>query len=282
MPRLTNMSAKITHGDGGWRWRVITVEEVVRDVESLRVVQASVANPLQSQIDHTNHARDHVLAIYQHAFDGVLDQLNRDANLAFAKHAPKDESAIAALFLILGDDFDGAFASVLRQAGTRAYSYAEQAMGKSNWGDLEERSKEFSKQRAEDLANAPNEVIEKLRADVLRGLAEKQSPLQLARRVSEAARAAKGTVGSRLAETEATITMGTAIDSVLSAAGMTHKRWLSQRDDAVRHSHELCDKQGWVPIGAKFSNGLKYPGQADAPLSEIVNCRCILIGEVRK
>lgn len=269
-------------GDCGWRLKALTVEEVVREVEGLRLVQAASSNSYQSQIDHTNHVRDHVLFTYQHAFDGAVEDLSRRANLLFARHKSQDESGVAALFLLLGDAFDDSFASAMQQAGASAYSYAEQAMGKSDWGNLKERSEEFSKMRAEDLTNAPQEVIEKLRADVLRGLAAKESPLQLARRVSEAARAAKGTVGSRVAETEATITMGTAIDSVLSAIGTTHKRWISQRDDAVRHSHELCDKQGWVPIGATFSNGLKYPGQADAPLSEIINCRCFLIGEVRK
>jgi hypothetical protein len=276
------MPAKLSIGDCGWRLKALSVEEVVRDVESLRTVQASQANPLQEQIDKFNHVRDHATLLYQHAFDGVVDDLSRHANLEFARHKSQDESGVAALFLLLGDDFDDSFASAMQQAGTKAYAYAERALGKSDWGNLKERSEEFGKLRAPDLTNAPKEVIEKLRADVLRGLAEKQSPAALARRVTEAARAAKGTVGSRVAETEATITLGTAMDSVFSALGYTMKRWVSQRDDAVRDTHEACDKQGWLPIGATFTNGLKYPGQADAPLSEICNCRCFLIGKVGK
>lgn len=277
------MSAKHIIGDNlGWQLKRVTVEEAVRDIEHLRSIQASSSSPYQEQIDHANHIRGHLVQLYQHAFDGTVDNLVRRTQLDFAKHKPKDESALAALFLVLGDDFDDDFAAAMRQAGSAGYSFAEQAMGKSNWGDLKERAEEFGKLRAPDLTNAPEEVIEKLRTDILLGLKNKENPLALARRVSAAADATKETIGERVAETEATITMGTAVDSVMTAAGFTHKRWLSQRDDRVRDSHEECDKQGWIPIGKTFVNGLKYPGQADAPIEEVINCRCVLIGEVRK
>ena len=273
------MSAKQLQGETGWRFKAISVEEVVRDVESLRLVQASSASSFQDQIDHANYVREHVLSIYHHAIGGVFDDFSRTASLALAKHKTLDENTIAALFLILGDDFDDSFAAAMRQAGSRAYFYAEQAMGKLNWGDLKERADEFSKMRSSALSNSPEIVLQKAQDSILRGLAGKESPLAVKRRLDEAMHEAKDVEGELVSQTETTITMGTAIDSVMSAAGFTSKRWVSQRDDRVRDSHEQCDKQGWIPISQKFTNGLKYPGQSDAPLSEIANCRCVLIGK---
>lgn len=268
------------HGQLGWQLKAVTVEEVVRDIAQLRLntIQAESTSPYQEQIDHANHVREHVFDLYQQAADGAIGDFIRHTHLEFAKRKPTSEEQIAALFLILGDDFDDTFAAAVKQAGTKAYAYAERAMGKSNWGVLAERAEEFSKLRAGNLTDTPKLIVESVQKAVLEALRSKQSPLQLARRATEAAKAANETVGERMAETESTITMGTAVDSVMKAAGFTHKRWLSQRDDRVRDSHEHCDKQGWIPIGKTFANGLKYPGQADAPLEEIVNCRCILIG----
>lgn len=282
MRHLSKMTARAVFGaDWGWMPKAVEVEEVVRDIMALQAVQAVSSSPYQAQIDHYENTRNHLVSLYQHVFDGVLDGFGRSAALALRKHKVQDDAGVAALFLILTDDFDSAFAAALRQAGKVAYSYSEHAMATNEWGELTARSEEFAKQRAEDLEGVPEEVLEKARASVQEGLKAKASPTQLVRRLNEALDAAKGTVGSRLAETEATITLGTAVDATMQAAGFTHKRWLSVRDDRVRHSHEECDKQGWIPLGKTFVNGLKYPGQADAPMEEIANCRCVLIGEKR-
>jgi HK97 family phage portal protein len=54
------------------------------------------------------------------------------------------------------------------------------------------------------------------------------------------------------------------------------KAWLSQRDQRVRHSHTVCDGQGWIDAEAAFSNGLLYPHDPNGPADEVVNCRCVL------
>ena len=54
------------------------------------------------------------------------------------------------------------------------------------------------------------------------------------------------------------------------------KAWLSQRDERVRHSHGICDGQGWIDAEAAFSNGLQYPHDPNGPADEVVNCRCVL------
>lgn len=63
--------------------------------------------------------------------------------------------------------------------------------------------------------------------------------------------------------------------------GYTHKTWISQRDDKVRHSHFLAEGQR-VKIDEHFSVGndlLMYPGDPAGQAEEVINCRCTLIGD---
>lgn len=60
--------------------------------------------------------------------------------------------------------------------------------------------------------------------------------------------------------------------------GWKGKRWVSERDDRVRASHEYLDGKK-VALGASFQtqNGpIRYPGDPLAHLSETINCRCYL------
>lgn len=273
------MTAKAIRGDMGWRLKAITVEEVVRDCMALGVVSAVAApHPYQDQIDLHNQIRDHVVNLYQHAFDGTMGGLAQAGHLALRKHKPADEGGLTALFLILGDDFDSSLANALSGAARTAYAYSERALGHANWGQPSARAEAFANLRAEALEKTPGLVLDRARDEVAKGLANHESPAALARRLDNALATAKEVEGERVAQTEATVALGTAVDATLHAVGYTHKKWLSQRDDRVRHSHEECDAQGVIPLGATFVNGLRYPGQADAPPEEVINCRCVLVG----
>ena len=64
------------------------------------------------------------------------------------------------------------------------------------------------------------------------------------------------------------------------------QEWLATLDSRTRHSHRKMDgeripvaKDKWHP--AKFSNGCRYPGDPQAPASEIYNCRCTLVAAVK-
>lgn len=54
------------------------------------------------------------------------------------------------------------------------------------------------------------------------------------------------------------------------------QQWMATLDGRTRHSHRQLDGQH-VPVGKKFSNGCKYPGDPDGPAGEIWNCRCTLV-----
>ena len=52
-------------------------------------------------------------------------------------------------------------------------------------------------------------------------------------------------------------------------------------DERLRDSHYLCEAQGAIPVDQPFQNGLRYPGDPDGDASEVVNCRCRLVGVTR-
>lgn len=54
------------------------------------------------------------------------------------------------------------------------------------------------------------------------------------------------------------------------------QEWMATLDERTRHSHRVIDGQH-VRVGAKFSNGLSFPGDPSGPGEEIWNCRCTLV-----
>lgn len=55
--------------------------------------------------------------------------------------------------------------------------------------------------------------------------------------------------------------------------------WLAALDGRTRDSHRRLDGEK-IPVGGKFSNGLKFPGDPQGAAHEVWNCRCTLIAEV--
>jgi SPP1 gp7 family putative phage head morphogenesis protein len=60
-------------------------------------------------------------------------------------------------------------------------------------------------------------------------------------------------------------------------AGVEEKMWIASLDEVTRDSHIEAMGQGNIPTNQVFSNGLMFPGEASAPVEEIVNCRCTLM-----
>lgn len=55
----------------------------------------------------------------------------------------------------------------------------------------------------------------------------------------------------------------------------TEKEWIAVLDNRVRHSHANVDGQK-RENDDPFGNGLQFPGDPNAPASEVCNCRCSL------
>lgn len=56
--------------------------------------------------------------------------------------------------------------------------------------------------------------------------------------------------------------------------------WIATLDSRTRHSHRMMDGET-VPVGKKFSNGCKFPGDPNGPAQEIWNCRCTLVTRIK-
>lgn len=84
-----------------------------------------------------------------------------------------------------------------------------------------------------------------------------------------------------IARTEVASVQGTARQNEMRALGLTQHRWVSEQNDATRDSHrELNGKVR--TIGESFLDGvtLRWPGDPDAPVGEVANCRCACLPEL--
>ena len=83
----------------------------------------------------------------------------------------------------------------------------------------------------------------------------------------------------RIARTETTIAMNTAVNVAGEASGVKFvKRWISAGDGNERESHALMNGTTTTQEG-QFGNGLLYPGDPNGIASEIINCRCTFLQE---
>lgn len=60
---------------------------------------------------------------------------------------------------------------------------------------------------------------------------------------------------------------------------VTGQRWVAHHDNRTRATHMAADGQT-VKVGMTFRVGgfpLRYPGDPEGPIQEIINCRCVLV-----
>lgn len=83
-----------------------------------------------------------------------------------------------------------------------------------------------------------------------------------------------GTLEARaatIAQTEYGKADSTARMAQYRASGVTEIQWFTSRDSAVRASHKPLHGEK-VPLGARFSNGLRFPLDPDGTAGEVINC----------
>lgn len=69
------------------------------------------------------------------------------------------------------------------------------------------------------------------------------------------------------------------VDSYIRAKNMgieMEQQWMATLDDRTRESHRHLDGEH-RPVGKKFSNGCRFPGDPEGSADQIWNCRCTLI-----
>ena len=84
----------------------------------------------------------------------------------------------------------------------------------------------------------------------------------------------------RIARTEIHNSHNSAVINTYKELDVKYTMWITAHDDRVRGlkktdtaNHAILDGE-IIPIGNKYSNGLKYPGDTDGPIEEWINCRC--------
>lgn len=60
-----------------------------------------------------------------------------------------------------------------------------------------------------------------------------------------------------------------------------YKQWMATLDGHTRDSHAELDGES-VPVDQPFSNGLMYPADPSGEPSEVYNCRCTMVGDLKK
>lgn len=239
-----------------------------------------VAADLAVPDSHHETARQAAERIYRAAVDDWLAQLNADLVSAFFGHKAMDyDGVLADVYGAAAGGWAAAMAAASRKALISTSKILTHAAG-SGQQPKEDDLKSFAQLRGKAVERFPASVEEKLRASLKRGVANGEDPQALARRLSEALAEVHAGTGRRLAATEAQVTYGVAQHKALELAGFSRKRWQTVGDDRVRDSHYLCEDQGAIPASEPFHNGLMYPGDPNGDASEVINCRCNLVGEL--
>lgn len=124
---------------------------------------------------------------------------------------------------------------------------------------------------------------QQIQSVMMQGILQGESIPELATRLADIVGEKNRKAAIRNARTMATGAQNAGrIDSYKRAERLGIKmkqQWLATLDNRTRHSHRLLDHE-IQPVGEKFSNGCRFPGDPDAPAAEVYNCRCSLRGLV--
>jgi HK97 family phage portal protein len=124
---------------------------------------------------------------------------------------------------------------------------------------------------------------DQLRDELNEGLKAGETHKDLAARVNKVFDFAENYRGMRIARTEVADAENRAIQDTWTGAEVGEKQWLhGGGGDEPRPEHvAMSQAEETVPMGARFSNGLLYPGdQAQGP-GEVCNCTCTLLPVIK-
>jgi len=124
------------------------------------------------------------------------------------------------------------------------------------------------------IKGASDTLFEQIRSTVYENIKEGQNIPTIADGIKEVFNVSTNRA-KVIARTETASLMTAQTEDVYKSEGITKKQWITTIDDATRESHIRVNGE-IVGINDTFSNGLKYPGDLDAPAKEVVNCRCAL------
>ncbi len=143
---------------------------------------------------------------------------------------------------------------------------------------------QFIEDRANLLANVPDEIHREIMQSIEQGLQQGESRKELMARISTAFDEIGKSRSETIANTETAAAFNYARDKAMREAGVTHKRWLHSMSPLIkepRPTHLDADGQT-VPIDDPFDvGGVQFMRPADDSLGagpeDIINCHCVAI-----
>ena len=120
---------------------------------------------------------------------------------------------------------------------------------------------------------------------VTQGIIQGESLDQISKRISNGLVMKNENLSKTFARTAMTEAQNAGRMESLKDAGKlgidVYKEWMATLDSHTRDSHADVDGES-VPVESKFSNGLMYPAEAGGDPKEVYNCRCTLVGDLKK
>ncbi len=194
------------------------------------------------------------------------------ARLTFDKGVLSEE-----LLAALAEDQE----SALSTAGQQLFD----EIGKDSvWRIPSQDAIQFVQDRANLLANVPDEVHTEIMQSIEQGLQAGESRKELMARISAAFDEIGRSRAETIANTETAAAFNYARDKAMREAGVTHKKWLHSHSPLIkepRPTHVEADGQT-VPIDEPFDvGGVQFMRPADDSLGagpeDIINCHCVAI-----
>lgn len=142
--------------------------------------------------------------------------------------------------------------------------------------------KNWINSKAFNFANEINLTTEDaLRRELSEAIRLGETLSEVEDRVAHVFDVARGSRTAMIARTEViSASNAGALESYKQSGLVKSVEWISSRDNKVREEHQIDGEQ--VDIGAKFSNGLKYPGDPEGEPGNVINCRCTIAPIVEK
>ncbi len=139
---------------------------------------------------------------------------------------------------------------------------------------------DFIAKRKNRIEGINDTTFEELKATLQEGLADGDSFKALADRIKAVFTTANDSRADTIAITETNTAVNSGRWEGLQTSGLELKAWLTSHLENTRDSHLAAEEDSLdgIPMDEPFSNGLMYPGDPDGPASEVINCRCHLIG----
>ena len=267
-------------------FRDVASNEVL--ISNLNTVKSITVKPTDREtVKRHERRRERVKKIYDAALHKVLDRakresLNRLAGLyaTAANEAANATTPVAADFMFSADEFSESFFGEMRQAGRDAFKVSARGLVGSELRGKRITARglgaEFLIKRENLLKDVPDEIYQDI-AGRLEAAAAGEGEAGLADAIRSAFDQTYEGRAETVARTETASVYGAASQAAVEA-DYAFKRWLSASDADVRDSHAAVNGEV-VPVDEVFSNGLAYPGDPSGPPEEVINCRCVLVGE---